>query len=155
LPVPSLITQSTQLPPRYFDKDLRKVVYDGGSYWSSPVRPGYQLGQSADKVGGRRQQQQQKQFLKEAEMKMEEHVTVEPRGDLDIEILSLLDHRMLGKIKRDFKRHKYPLKQEEFVDIMIKSALLSHSITQHHTSLKSIPTQHYLASVTLLIHSPC
>jgi hypothetical protein len=120
------------LPPRYFDKDLRKVVYgtegkDGGDYWSSPVRPGYQLGSGGGaKASGRRLQQQQ-QFLRENDLKIQERPVAAPRPALDIDILSLLDHRMLGKIKRDFRRRKHPLSLEEFVEVMTQYVPL-HSI---------------------------
>lgn len=114
--------KTPKAPPRYFDKDLRKVVYDGGDYWSSPVRPGYQLGQASVRPGGRRQQayaDHKRMFRDVDSFKLEPEVKKESRRpDNHIDILSLLDHRVLGKIKRDFHRHKHPLSLEEFVDVM-------------------------------------
>jgi hypothetical protein len=103
-------------PPHY----VRKAAVD---YWSVPVRPGYQVGHTT-KGGGRRKLAGESAYairdvdsfqLPEQEVSKK---AASRQADTQNDILSLLDHRVLGKIKRDFQRHKHALSLEEFVDVM-------------------------------------
>lgn len=94
-------------------------MYDkNNSYWSNSNRaPIEKVGNMKAKHGLLEERKEQKTVVAERNYTTES-AAVDKQKDIDI--LSLLDHSTLAKIKRDFNSHAQPLSLEEFVDVMTK-----------------------------------